>query len=181
MKKIIIIIFLSTSTNLFAQDVDMVDFVNRYRIANGKDVLNTSKELTKIAIAQTKVNVNQDSLTHSHLINEIATMGHSLPTTAVSKDNFTKFLINTFKIKYVEPKTEFEVVKYTKLYAMYLFDKSPVHKKILLGDYNTIGLDIVIKDIKHKTNVIIIGGKIFEYNKMINHYEVKFYSVITLK
>lgn len=181
MKKIVIIIFLATSTNILAQDIEMFDFVNKYRVANGKNTLTVTKELTKIAVNQTNTIIYQDSITHSHLINEIATMGHSLPTTAATRDKFINFLLVNFNIVYVEPKIESEVVKYTKLYVIYLFDKSPVHKTILLGDYKTIGLDVVIKDIKHKTNVIIIGGKKFEYNNMINHYDVNFYSVINLK
>jgi hypothetical protein len=90
-------------------------------------------------------------------------------------------LENVFNIQYVEPKNDSEVITIVKLYVIYMFDNSPKHKAILLGDYKYVGIDLAIKDIKHKSNSIMINGKKIVLKNFADYYEVKFYSVLDLK
>lgn len=181
MKNLIIVLFITLSTSIFAQDIEMIGFINQYRSFNGKSALVWSCDLAKISKAQTAVIIKQDSLSHSHITTEIATMGTSLPSTNDEKTKFVVFLKSVFDIDYIEPKTDTDVVKYVKLYAIYMFDQSPKHKAILLGDYKSIGFDVVTSDIKFKSNVIKIGDKTIEYKNFVSHYEVNFYVVMNFK
>lgn len=173
-----VLIFLTATINVFAQNTEMINYINQYRVANGKKTLLISKKLTEIAENQNSINIKQDSINHSHIVSEVATMGHSLPTTNIEKDKFVRFLKNNFNITYLEPKTNEDVVKYVKLYIIFLFDSSTKHKSILLGNYKSIGVSIDIKDIEHKTNTIKIGSKTFVFENMISHYKVNFYTTI---
>ena len=181
MKNLIIAIFITISTSIFAQDTEMLGFINQYRSFNGKSVLVWSCDLAKVSKAQTAVIIKQDSLSHSHVTTEIATMGTSLPSTSDEKTKFTLFLKSVFGIEYTEPKNDTDVVKYVKLYAIYMFDQSPKHKAILLGNYKSIGFDVVTNNIKFKSNVIKIGDKSVEYKNFVSHYEVKFCVVMNFK
>jgi len=181
MKNLIIVLFITISTSIFAQDIEMLGFINQYRSFNGKSALVWSCDLAKISKTQTAVIIKQDSLSHSHVTTEIATMGHSLPSTNNEKTNFITFLKNVFGVDYLESKNDTDVVKYVKLYSIYMFDQSPKHKAILLGNYKSIGFDIVISDIKFKSNIIKIGDKSVEYKNFVNHYKVNFYVVMNFK
>jgi hypothetical protein len=112
---------------------------------------------------------------------EIATMGTTLPATQDSKDKFAEFLKSTFNIDYVDPKNDSDVIKMVKLYVIYMFDKSPKHKAILLGEYKYVGFDLVIKDIKHKPNTLTINGKTIVFKNFSDYYKVMFYSVFDFK
>ena len=181
MKRLFTFIFLILSLAASAQDIELMSYVNAYRIHYNKPILSWSKNMTDIAKDQTQVIILQDSLSHSHLAPEIATMGTTLPATQANKDMFAEFLKTTFNIDYVEPKNDSDVNKMVKLYIIYMFDKSPKHKAILLGNYKYIGFDLVIRDIKYKPNTITIGGKTIILKKFTEYYEVKFYSVFDFK
>ena len=177
MKTIItaILLFLSVSI-IFGQDTEMFNFINLYRKHNGKKELKLSTDLSKISVEQNNKIITEDSLSHSHKTSEIAVMGKNLPSTVESKLDFYLF-IESLGIKYVEPKTEEEAIKNAKLYCLFLFDKSPKHKNILLGDYTNVGFDIVIKDVIYKSNKIVVNGVETEFKKIKSHYLVKFYCV----
>lgn len=181
MKNLIIALFITVSTSIYAQDTEMLGFINQYRIFNSKSALVWSCDLAKVSKTQTAIIIKQDSLSHSHVTTEIATMGSSLPSTNDEKIRFIGFLKSVFDIDYIEPENDTDVVKYVKLYAIYMFDQSPKHKVILLGDYKSIGFDIITTDIKFKSNVIKIGDKTIEYKNFVSHYEVKFYVVMNFK
>jgi len=176
MKKLIIFIVLISNT-LFGQDTEMFNYINIYRKHFGKKCLVISKDLTKIAIEQNKIIISDDSLSHSHKASEIAVMGESLPSSLNINLDFVIFVKSVMGITYEEPKTEDDVIKYVKLYSLYLFDKSPNHKKILLGDYTNIGFDIIIDNIKYKSNKVVVNGKTFEFKNIKSHYLVDFYCV----
>lgn len=181
MKRLLTITFVILSLSASAQDIELMSIINAYRIHNNKPVLYWSKDMADIAVDQTKFIILRDSLTHSHLAPEIATMGTTLPATQENKNKFAEFLKSTFNIEYVEPTNDSDVVKMVKLYVIYMFDKSPKHKAILLGDYKYVGFDLEIKNIKHKPNTVTIGGKTIILKKFADYYEVKFYSVIDFK
>jgi len=181
MKKLLTFTLLILTISASAQDVELMSYINKYRIHYNKPILSWSKNMADIAKDQTSVIISQDSLSHSHLAPEITTMGTTLPATQANKDMFSEFLKTTFNIDYVEPKNDIDVNKMVKLYIIYMFDKSPKHKAILLGDYKYIGFGLVIKDIKYKPNTVTIGGKTITLKKFTEHYEVKFYSVFDFK
>lgn len=181
MKNLIAVIFIILSTNVLAQDVEMLTFVNQYRTFNGKQPFVWSSELAEVSKNQTNTIVNQDSLSHSHITSEIATMGKSLPSTVDLKAKFVEFIKTVFDIDYVEPENDSAVVTYVKLYSIFMFDQSPKHKAILLGDHKYIGFDVVACNIAHKSNTVTIGGKTVEYKKFVSHYEVNFCVVMNFK
>lgn len=180
MKTTIILFFLLIVANLFAQDAEMVNYVNLYRKHFKKSELKLSDKLTEIALEQNRIIISNDSLSHSRKASEIATMGKNLPATDESKKEFSNFL-KVLGVKYVEPKTNEEATKYIKLYCLFLFDKSPMHKSILLGDYEKFGLDIVINSVTYKSNETVLNGKVIKLNKIKSHYYAKFYCVIDFK
>ena len=179
--KNLILVFLIFTLTASAQDTEMLGFINQYRIANGKKALVMSKDLNTIAKNQIQVIKNKDSNSHSGLANEVVTMGHTLPNTLDEKNSFICFLDSVFNMEYVEPKTYDEVSTLTKLYMLFMFNNSPKHKAILLGDYKLVGFETIIKDIKYKPNTITIGDKVIKFLNLISHYEVKFYCVIDIK
>ena len=176
MKKLLIFIALLSNT-LFAQDTEMFNYINIYRKHCGKKPFVISKDLTKTAIEQNKIIITEDSLSHSHKASEIAVMGEHLPSTVDTKLDFIVFVESFMGMTYEEPKTEDNVVKYVKLYCLYLFDKSPKHKSILLGDFTNIGFDIVINNIKFKSNEVVVNGQVVKFKNIKSHYLVDFYCV----
>jgi uncharacterized protein YkwD len=181
MKRLFTFALLILSLAASAQDIELMSNINAYRIHYNKPTLSWSKDVADIAVEQTNFIILQDSLSHSHLAPEIATMGTTLPATQTDKDNFAKFLKSTFNIDYVEHNNDSDVNKMVKLYIIYMFDKSPKHKAILLGDYKYVGFGLVVKDIKHKPNTVTIGGKTIILKRFADYYEVKFYSVFDFK
>jgi uncharacterized protein YkwD len=181
MKRLLTFTLLILSLTALAQDIELMNNINTYRAYNNKPVLSWSKDAADIAKGQTSVIISQDSLSHSHLAPEIATMGTTLPATQDSKDKFAEFLKSTFNIDYVDPKNDSDVIKMVKLYVIYMFDKSPKHKAILLGEYKYVGFDLVIKDIKHKPNTLTINGKTIVFKNFSDYYKVMFYSVFDFK
>lgn len=180
--KYILVIFLSFATfNLYSQDIEFMHYLNVYRKHNEKESFKWSHSLGKIASDQNKINEKQDSLSHSNKASEIAVMGNSLPSCKETKVDFIKFMKEELNLKYVEPKTNNEVAKLVKIYAIYKFHNSPKHKKILLGNYKLIGFDFVIKDINFVSNKITIGDKTVELEKFESYYEVKYFFVVNLQ
>jgi hypothetical protein len=160
MKYIFIIFFSVLSSLSFGQDIEFMHYLNVYRKHHEKKTFTWSHSLGKIASDQNFKNELQDSLSHSHLSSEIATMGTCLPACKSTKDDFIAFLKSEFGLEYKEPKTNNEVARLVKIYAIYMFDKSPKHKAILLGNYKYIGFDLVIRDITYKPTTIPIGAPI---------------------
>lgn len=177
MKTILVIFYILSVTRLFGQDIEMLDYINHYRKHNGKTELKLSKELSSISVEQNKKIMTEDSLSHSHKSSEIVTMGKNLPSTDESKNAFMSF-VKSIGLKYVEPTTNDEAIKYFKLYCLFLFDKSPKHKEILLGNYANVGLDFVVNNISYKSNEIVVNGKTVKFNKIKSHYIGKFYCVV---
>jgi uncharacterized protein YkwD len=185
MKNLIAIILISISTFTFGQDTEMLGFINQYRTSHGKGIVKVSSKLTDIAVTCNKANIDKDTLVHTRIANtaatgEIITKGKHLPATPADKVVFTKFIKSFFGLTYVEPTTEAEVVTYTKLYILYMYDQSSGHKAILLGNFTNVGFDTMIKDIKPhaKPNPIVVGGKVYEHKNVLNYYHVTFYSTI---
>lgn len=176
MKKLLIFIALLSNT-LFAQDIEMFNYINIYRKHYGKKSLVISKDLTNISIEQNKIIITEDSLSHSHKASEIAVMGEHLPSTNQITLEFSNFVESVMGMKYEEPKTEENVIKYVKLYSLFLFNKSPKHKSILLGDYVNVGFDIIMNNIKFKSNEFILNGQVVKFKNVKSHYLVDFYCV----
>ncbi len=180
--KYVLLIFLSVLTLLsFGQDIEFMHYLNAYRKHNGKETLTWSPTLGKISSDQNFNNELQDSLSHSHMGSEIATMGTCLPACKATKDDFIAFLKSEIGIEYKEPTTNREVARLVKIYAIYMFHKSPKHKKILLGNYKNVGYHFIIKDINYVSNTVTIGGETVELKKFMSYYEVKFFFVVNLQ
>jgi len=182
MKKITILIFLLASVSVFSQDTEMLGYINQYRASYGKKPLIICGELNSIAKKQVKIIETQDSLSHSKMggiVNgEICDMGTSLPITQKEEKDFIDFLKTKLNISYSEPTSNVEAEKYVKLYIIYLFNTSPEHKKILLGEWKKVGFTYIIKDMKYVSNYINVLGKKYPIKNMANHYTVKFYCVV---
>jgi len=181
MKKVFFIFSLLSTMTSYSQDFEMLNFINIYRINNGCESLIYSEHLEKIAKNQNSVNILTDSVSHSHKASEISLKGCSLPVTKDKQQNFNNFLQKFFKIEYIEPKKESEVLTFIKLYSIYLFSTSKSHNKILLGEYKYIGFDVYIKNIKFVKNKITLGNKTYTIDKLINYYKTDFYVVIDIK
>ncbi len=178
MRLVLYISLIFITQSVFCQDIEMLGFINKYRKQSGKKELSLSKDLTVISVEQTKKIIKDDSLSHSHKTSEIATMGKNLPSTVDSKLDFCVFVESVMGIKYEEPKTDEDVIKIVKLYCLYMFDKSPKHKSILLGDYKNVGFEIITNNIKYKSNDVTINGKVVTFKNIKNHYLVDFYCVV---
>jgi hypothetical protein len=184
MKKIILIFSLISFINAYAQDIEMLELINKYRVLHNKKPLKVYDKLNNVAIKQNNLIMVKDSLFHSDLLKtiakgEIIVSGKSLPVTHNDIKKFNDFLFKIFKIKLSDPINETEVITRVKLYIIYMYDQSPKHKSILLDDYVNIGFDTIIKDIKYTPNTVTILGKTVEYKNMVSHYKVNFYNVTT--
>lgn len=172
MKKILIII-LCLFGKLYAQDAMFIGLVNAYRDSYNKEPLLWCENLSEISKNQNKRIILENRLFHSGLTSEISTMGTSLPFTDEEIEKFSKFLKKRFNLEYRKPLTEYDANMYAKFYAIYLFDASPLHKNILLGDYKKFGFDIAIKDIEFKPNYSVLNDK-----KNNSYLKLKFYFVL---
>lgn len=184
MKKIILIFSLISFITVSAQDVEMLNLINKYRLSHNKKSLKLYDGLSDVAVKQNNLIMIKDSLFHSDLLKTIATgeiivSGESLPATHNDVKKFNDFLFKIFKIKLSDPTNETEVITHVKLYIIYMYDQSPKHKSILLDDYVNVGFNTIIKDIKYMSNKVTILGKSVEYKNIVSHYKVKFYNVIT--
>jgi hypothetical protein len=180
MKKILII-SLFIFGELYAQDAMFIGLVNAYRDSYNKEPLLWCENLSEISKNQNKRIILENRLFHSGLKSEIVTMGTSLPFIDEDIQKFSKFLKKRFNLEYREPLTEYDANVYTKIYAIYLFDCSPIHKSILLGDYKKFGFDIVIKDIEFKPNYIVINNEKINLKNRYSYFKLKFYFIINFK
>jgi len=179
MMKIFIITFSCLLTILgYGQDYEMLTYINEYRLKNKLSELKYNNNLGNVAIEQNRVNVLKDSVFHSHKYSEIALMGNSLPATEKEKQDFIMFLKTFFDYEYIEPYSKSDVCRMVKLYSIYLFHNSQSHKRILLGNYTNIGLDISLKNINLKKNVVNIGDKTYTLKNTITHHKVDFFVVV---
>lgn len=187
MKKQLITLFLLLSfTFVKSQDSQLFNDLNTYRIVNGKDPLKWSDKLNKISVKQAETICKKDSLFHSRTDSyECIAKGNSLAGTKEEKKNFTIFLKKYFKNEYKDPaetKNQNDVYKYILLYIVYLWDKDPAHREILLTDDVEIGsVCVILNEMKLKLNKITINGQTTEFKNFINYYEIKFYVVFNLK
>ena len=177
MKKILVIILFMFG-KLYAQDAMFIGLVNAYRDSYNKEPLLWCENLSEISKNQNKRIILENRLFHSRLTSEIATMGTSLPFTDEEIEKFSKFLKKRFNLEYKEPLNEYDAIMCAKFYAIYLFDGSPSHKNILLGDYKKFGFDIVIKDIEFKPNYMVINDEKIYFKNSNSFFKLKFYFVV---
>lgn len=152
---------------------------------NSKTPLKESSELNTISYNQTLAQIKADSLYHSKInIYECSATGTSLTPTFEDKTNFSAFILKYFNLVYKDPaitKNEKDILDYTTLYVIYLWDKSPEHKKILLKDNVThFGISTMVKNITYKSNQITLNGVVFQSRTFINHYDLSFYSTLEI-
>lgn len=177
MKKLLIIIALVLSFTASAQDIEILGFINQYRMSHGKKTLVISEKLTEIATICNQNNVNKDTLIHTNLrkslsTGEICTMVKSLPFTKECKENFIKFIKTNFNIIYTEPITNIDIIRYAKLLSMYSFDQSPPHKRVLLSNVTNVGFSAICQNIEKGVAVTkTIAGKTYTFKKIIESYK----------
>lgn len=184
MKNILIIITTILTFTATAQDTEMLGFINQYRVSHSKKALVISEKLTKISITCNENNLSKDTLIHTNLIksiaiSEICTMSKSLPFTRETKEIFIKFIKTNFNLIYIEPTTNDEVIRYSKLLSIYNFDKSPPHKKELLSNVTNVGFSVICQNIeKDKLSIVFIAGKTYNFKKLTESY--KFNCFVTI-
>jgi uncharacterized protein YkwD len=155
---ITILLVLLTSVSV-GQNSSLMRYINEYRVVNGKTSVTITDELSEISLSQAKKIVSDDSLSHS------------------GGDK-------NFDIEYGNPESSyFDVEKFATLYVVFLFSKSPKHNAIMLsGDVTTGGTAMYISDnVEYKSNKRVIGGKTYEFSKIVSHVEVNFVGVLNLK
>ena len=185
MKKNLIILFVFLSFIFKGQDTLLFNYLNQYRINNGKAAIQWSDKLMVTSFKQTEAIVKKDSLFHSKTNTiECLTKGYNLVATESDKTKFIAFLKKNFKMNYNDPvitRNENGVIKYVLLYIIYKLDADSAHKALILDNKIKFGSSaIMFKDIKFKSNKIVINGETKEYKNFIDHYEVKYFSTINL-
>lgn len=182
--KFLVFLLLINSSILLGQDNEMLNYINIYRNFHGKSSLILSEKLIKTSETQNNIIKTNDSLIHTPVNNniisgEIITKNNKLPSSKEEKNKFIFFLKQVFNINYSEPTTEKEIINYVRLYIIFMYDQSKQHKRILLGDYNNIGFNTIIENIKINSSVktITIQSKAYSFNN-IKKFNVDFYSVI---
>lgn len=187
MKKLILITtFIILNLFLEAQNGKLFNYLNQYRSANGKESVEWSEKLNKISENQTQLMYENDSVFHSGKnVYECILKGINLTPTFSDKSDFALFLKKNFGIEYKDPaesENTNNVEEYLLYYTIYLWDKEPLHKSIMLADNVKDGsINIFIKSIKYKSNKVFINGRVMEHKKIISHYDCIWYSTLNLK
>jgi len=179
----ILMSLLLISPQSFAQDKELFDFVNDYRIANGVKAVEWDEGLYEISKANTAEMVTNDSLMHSGTNTfECAVRDFTLTPTETSRVSFESFLSKYFDLDYPKPPcAEEDVIKFILLYVVYAWHSSPDHRKVMLADDVDGGsTSINIGDISLKKNYKTIGGKIVFLKKFITQYEVNHFATLNL-
>ncbi len=185
MKKLIVILLLTVNL-IQAQNASLFIYINQYRVANGKSQIEWSTKLNKISETQTDKMNEYDSVFHSKQnVYECVLKGITLTPTPEDKEEFTKFLSKYFHISYDDPavtKNSDIAEKYLPYYTIYMWDKDPAHKDIMLTDNVKEGsCNMIVKSLTYKSNKVLIGTVLLEYKKIISHYDAIWFVTLNLK
>ena len=185
MKKLILILFLITNLS-WAQDGELFIYLNQYRNANNRESVKWSYKLDKISESQITKMYNADSVFHSNQnVYECVLKGISVTPTISDKSDFALFLKKNFNLEYKDPantKNDNAVEKYILYYTIYMWDKEPTHRAIMLMDKVKEGsISLFIKSIKFKSNKVFINGKVIEHKRIIDHYDCEWFATLNLK
>ena len=186
MKIIITILFLFSFIYSEAQDRELFKYINDYRLANDLKELVWSNDMLTIAGKVCGAISDTDSLQHSGTNTyEVALMGNSLPNTPEDKTKFNNFTKLYFNIEYnnIEGLTHEELVTFNKMFMLYLWSVSDIHRKIILDKrVKTGACDSQIKGaFIYIDNCIEIQGKPYYFNKIIPHYTIDYNATLTIR
>ncbi len=186
MRVIVIILSMFLYFSSFSQDRELFVYVNAYREANGLKKLNWSSELSKISIEQNNKIKNDDSLSHSHKDTyENILRSNSVPNTQAIEIDFKVFCKKYFNYDYKFnaniSKSELENI--SKMYIVFLWDNSNLHKKNMLRKDLKIGScdSFIGNDYVVFNNTVSIGGVTKTFSKLPSHYKVNIYSTLNMK
>jgi hypothetical protein len=185
MKRVISVLMVLLTTLSFAQDKELFDFVNIYRVKNGVNKLSWSDELCEISKSQNKIITESDSLSHSHTHTyEVCVGGPNSATPITNKEliSFNNFLSNYYKLQFSPENVGDSLNVFIKLHFVYKWSISPSHNKIILLpglEYGSV--DSFIGDLKLVDNKLKIGGQVIKSNKIIPNYKGKTYATFNLK
>jgi hypothetical protein len=164
MKYILTNILIFLIPTLFSQNLDSLTFnyINQYRIKNGKNSLTWSKVLYVTSINHTNNMVKNDSIYHSHGHYYSENVLYSKNSGLIGDDDYKFFIHKNFNLTYDSVLNNFDVYVATNI--VYCWYKSPSHNKIMLSMYkpNSEGsVHVIIKDVV-KNNNVIFGKEFFK-------------------
>lgn len=135
---------------IFCQAPNFLDYVNKYRKANGSPPLKMDLKSSQQAREHNLILVNLDTCYHSKYgCGEIITRGSNLPMDSIHISNLNIFGQKFFGRKFICPKNEQEVIEMIYMQVIFNFHNSPPHKKNLLSNnYNLVGFDVDIRGIE---------------------------------
>jgi len=186
MRVIIIILSMFLYFSSFSQDRELFVYVNTYREANGLKKLNWSGELSKISIEQNNKIKNDDSLSHSHKDTyENILKSNAVPNTLKMEIDFKVFCKKYFNYDYKFNSNIYndKLNSISKMYIVFLWDNSELHKNNMLREDVKIGScdSFVGNDYIVFNNTITIGGLSRSFSNLPSHYKVKIYSTLNMR
>lgn len=169
MKYIVLIITLFITSVSFSQNNDsiMFDYINKYRVKNGKKSLVWSPKSQEVSISQAEIMIKNDSMYHSHNNNTHSNfwvencMYHPRAGYIGVKEigDFKKFIVKNFGVTYDDILKDVNL--YFITYIIYNWSNDAPHNMALLtGDINYGSVHIIIKNVVKKPNKIS-GREIF--------------------
>jgi hypothetical protein len=184
--KFIITVFITLLT-LFsvAQDKELFNYINQYRVGNGLDEIKWDNKLSELSITQNKKIVDSDSLFHSRKNTyENLVKSEGIPHDLKLESKFKKFCKKYFNYDYSfkkDVKTE-ELHKICKMYIVFMWDNSKNHRDNLLRDEIVKGSvdSYISSDFEVVSNTITIGGVTKTFSNTPSHYKIKFYATLNM-
>jgi hypothetical protein len=174
--KFLATLFIFISLTSVAQDKELFDYVNTYRVVSGVGELEWCEVLYKISSANTLEMVTNDSLMHSRTNTyECSFKGNVLNPTSDDLAGFKVFIKKYFGVIYVEP-TGDDVGNYLLMNVIYSWHKSPPHKELLLDDVYIGSISVYIGETTYRVNYRMIGDKRIEFSSFISHWGGSYYS-----
>lgn len=144
---------------LFAQNLDSLtfDYINQYRVKNGKSNLVWSEELYNNCVKHSNNMIMNDSVYHSHgyTYSENVAYGNGFLIT----DGYKVFIKKYYNLSYEDVIKDFNIFCATQVVYGWYISKS--HNKIMLSDGKYGAVHVEVIDLVKKSN-IIFGRELFK-------------------
>ena len=170
----------------FSQDRELFDYVNLYRKSHGLKKVKWDDNLAKISISHTDSMQKNDSIYHSHKNTyENCFITSSLLTNKNRWNEFNRFCKTYFnyEVKIEKDPQKYKIESLFKMYTVFVWHKSKVHRKNMLQRNVKIGAcDInfgeefgyfLLSEFKSNT-------KLNATTNMHSHYYIKMYATLNL-
>lgn len=166
MKRLITSALILISSFVFSQNLDSLTFeyINVYRVKNGKQPLVWSKDLYKNCVSHSDKMIVNDSCYHSHL-GYSECVSYSAKATFENPKIYKDFIKKYYNFSYEEILKD--TIKYLATVEVYTWAYSPSHNKIMLSDFKEGAVHVTLKSIE-KHNNFVWGREVFPgYGKFI--------------